>query len=289
MEIILNRIRKSKFFNIILNLVGIVGLDKVCVRLMYLWIEKHPTDQMKDSLKYYDEHEKEIIRIKELLADDKSRKVWRQAIEFRKTMNYKEHPGKENDQYFVNDIIKLEPNEVFIDCGGYDGATSLEFMRRCEGKFKQIVIFEPDYQCKPMLKKNIPEDKRIKVIFKGGWSKTTNIRFISSGDSASHVAECTNIDSSDLEVIPVIAMDECEICRDATFIKMDLEGSEIKALQGAKKLILKNKPKLAICIYHSDEDMTGIIDYIHDLVPDYKLYVRHHSVGVIETVVYAII
>ena len=127
------------------------------------------------------------------------------------------------------------------------------------------------------------------MIFKGVWSKTTNIRFISSGDSASHVAECTNIDSSDLEVIPVIAMDECEICRDATFIKMDLEGSEIKALQGAKKLILKNKPKLAICIYHSDEDMTGIIDYIHDLVPDYKLYVRHHSVGVIETVVYAII
>lgn len=91
-----------------------------------------------------------------------------------------------------------------------------------------------------------------------------------------------------MDVISVVSIDGCDECSEATFIKMDLEGAEQKALKGAEETIKRNKPKLAICIYHSDEDMIEIIDYLHNLVPEYKLYVRHHSTAAIETVVYAI-
>ena len=66
-----------------------------------------------------------------------------------------------------------------------------------------------------------------------------------------------------------------------------MEGTEQNVLKGAKEIIIRNKPKFAIYIYHSDGDMIGIIDYIHELVPEYKLYVRHHSTSQMETVMYA--
>lgn len=74
-----------------------------------------------------------------------------------------------------------------------------------------------------------------------------------------------------------------------TFIKMDVEGSELESLKGAKNTILRDKPKLAICIYHKPEDMVTIPLYIKELVPEYKLYVRHHSNSWAETVLYAVL
>ena len=73
-----------------------------------------------------------------------------------------------------------------------------------------------------------------------------------------------------------------------TYIKMDVEGAELDALHGAKETILRNHPKLAICFYHYQRDFVEIQKWIHSLVPEYKLYIRHHSFSVNETVLYAI-
>jgi hypothetical protein len=80
-----------------------------------------------------------------------------------------------------------------------------------------------------------------------------------------------------------------QIKEKVTFIKADIEGAEMEMLKGAKETILKNKPKLAICIYHSDEDMLQIAEWIHNIVPEYKLYVRMHGKypAGYETVLYA--
>ena len=75
---------------------------------------------------------------------------------------------------------------------------------------------------------------------------------------------------------------------DITFIKMDIEGSEIPALRGAKEIIETQKPKLAICVYHKPEDIWEIPELILDYVPEYRLYLRHYSITYTETVLYAI-
>ena len=69
---------------------------------------------------------------------------------------------------------------------------------------------------------------------------------------------------------------------------MDVEGAELESLKGAQKVIQRDKPKLAICIYHKPEDMVEIPLYIKELIPEYKLYIRHHSNYIFETVLYAI-
>jgi hypothetical protein len=70
---------------------------------------------------------------------------------------------------------------------------------------------------------------------------------------------------------------------------MDLEGTEIDALYGAKNTIIQNKPKLAISIYHTSEHLYEIPLLIHEWVPEYKLYVRHHTDTCADTVLYAVV
>jgi hypothetical protein len=71
---------------------------------------------------------------------------------------------------------------------------------------------------------------------------------------------------------------------------MDIEGAELDALKGAEETIKRDKPKLAICIYHKDSDFVETPEYIHEFVPEYRLYVRHHGrTSARETVLYAVI
>jgi len=73
-----------------------------------------------------------------------------------------------------------------------------------------------------------------------------------------------------------------------TYIKMDIEGAELNALKGAANTIKKNKPRLAICVYHKPEDILEIPVFLSELVPSYQFYLRHHSQYYIETVLYAV-
>lgn len=292
--VLLDRIRGNHVANEIMTMLGKLGMDRFFYMLFYKYFEKHPSVAMRNSSAYFNRHEKDIEMIKGWLADEKSKKIWEQMIEFRKTMNYKLHPGRELPQYFVKEIIQFNQNERFIDCGGFDGATSLEFIHSLKilgGGYESIVIFEPDKLNVRLIKEKTADRDHIVLIEKGLWNKHANIGFRGSGNSSSKVIEldenCT--DFSSIDTIEVVAMDDVAECKDATFIKMDLEGSEIMALKGAEKIIKRNKPKLAVCIYHSDQDMLEIIQYIHRLVPEYKLFVRQHANSYNETVLYAVV
>ncbi len=71
-----------------------------------------------------------------------------------------------------------------------------------------------------------------------------------------------------------------------TFFKVDIEGFEMRLLYSAKKTILKNNPKIAICTYHKSSDIFDFIDFIKQLVPEYRFALRHHSYSLLETVLY---
>lgn len=73
-----------------------------------------------------------------------------------------------------------------------------------------------------------------------------------------------------------------------SFIKLDIEGAELRSLQGAGRIILRNRPRLAVCLYHKKEDYWKISCYLKSLVPEYRLYIRHYSNYSAETVLYAV-
>ncbi len=73
-----------------------------------------------------------------------------------------------------------------------------------------------------------------------------------------------------------------------TFIKLDVEGAELEALKGARDTIIREHPKLAICVYHKKEDIWEIPEYILSLSKEYRLYIRHYHWNPSETVLYAV-
>lgn len=188
-------------------------------------------------------------------------------------------------QYFEESIMEYKDGEIFVDCGCYDFESSEKLMNICE--VKKIYAFEPDMQNLKKIQSNIKRlecEEKVEVFNCGLWDKSTSLYFNASGDMMSNV--CCN--STGKYKIKVTALDNV-IKEKVTFIKMDIEGSEMKALQGGKNLILTYKPKLAISIYHKWEDLVDIPAYIHELVPEYKLFIRHYFYSPAETVLYATI
>ena len=188
------------------------------------------------------------------------------------------------EQYFGPDFMKYEADEVLVDAGCYNLNSSLKFREHC-GRLKKIYAFEPDPENYAVCleKKARFGLSEVQLFPAGVWSEETVLHFSATNDGGSHISEEGAV------TVPVMSIDETVDPADrVTMIKMDIEGAELEALNGARKVIQRDRPKLAICIYHKPEDMTEIPLYIKELVPEYKLYVRHHSNIDSETVLYAI-
>lgn len=189
-------------------------------------------------------------------------------------------------QYFNPDFMRLEEREIFVDAGACNLETSLILRERCPDA--KVYAFEPDdacYQC-CLKKKDETNFSAAKIFPFGTWSKQDVLHFCIDRTGSSRICEDGMGSNCD---IPVMTIDEAIDKGDkVTFIKMDVEGSELESLKGARQTILRDKPKLAICIYHKPEDMYTIPLYIKKLVPEYKLYIRHHATTSGETVLYAV-
>lgn len=189
----------------------------------------------------------------------------------------------EAEQYFNPDFMKYEEEEVFIDAGCNNLSTAAKLKKYCK-KVKKVYAFEPDPSNYDVCLKNREwfDDGTVEVFPCGTWSEKKTLYFSATGDGSSHVTDSGEV-SIEVTRIDDVVDPEMRV----TFIKMDVEGSELESLKGAKETIQRDKPKLAICIYHKPEDMITLPIYIRSIVPEYKLYLRHHSNGAGETVLYA--
>ena len=252
-------------------------------------------EEMEEARRFFQANESRVAAICESFEDHKSIDTFKKAILYRQTLNIKYRPPFSiHDQYFPSGIVNLGDQEVFVDCGAYVGDTVNHFLKVCNHKYRRIIAFEPDLSMgRKIAALDVPN---LVQINSGVWSKTTKLKFdIINRIGGAKINQTKtlligNIDagSTVVEEIKVQAIDETESCRDCTFIKMDIEGSEMNALLGARKTIERMRPKLAICIYHSDEDMLRIPEWILNLQLNYKLFVRHHFGARNETVAYAI-
>ena len=85
-----------------------------------------------------------------------------------------------------------------------------------------------------------------------------------------------------------MALDEVLGENKPTYIKMDIEGSELDALMGAQNIIRKNLPVLAICSYHRQDHLWKIPALIHSYADEYRFFLQPHLLEVWDLVCYAI-
>ena len=119
---------------------------------------------------------------------------------------------------------------------------------------------------------------------KGLWDCETELAFEAGGGQGSKIGE----NGKNVIKIQTASIDDVVGEDEVSFIKLDVEGAELKALQGAERTIRKYRPRLAISIYHKPEDILEIPEYILSLHDDYKLYIRHYQMSPCETILYAI-
>lgn len=232
--------------------------------------------------------EEKIESVKEFLADEESKLIVNRIVEKRKkgALDYTDIKG-DGSEYFGHSFFTCGENEVFIDAGGYDGDTIEEFAAFTRNIYKRIYSFEPDKSTGELLKAKLYKyGDKVRFYPYGLWSETTKLPFLNDNRfDSSHIVN----DDTASSQIQCVKLDDIIRNEVVTFIKMDIEGAEIPALHGAKNIILKDTPKLAICIYHKPEDLWEIPLLIRSWVPEYKFYVRHYGERFYGTILFATI
>ena len=214
------------------------------------------------------------------LADAQSRQVLDDVLSFRLTGDctfMSPYSFRPREQYF-EDFLGLGENDIFVDAGGYDGDTTEEFCRRYPG-YKKVYLFEPSMNNLTNAKTRLKDYRNIEFVQLGVSDTEEKVFFNPDGGSAS----CISLAGSCQ--IDVTTLDRY-VDKKVTFIKMDLEGWEIKALQGAKNHIVEDFPALAIAVYHNASDFWRIFEYVISLRKDYKVFLRHYTESWTETIMY---
>lgn len=221
------------------------------------------------TMDYLKENDELFDKAYEMLADEKSKSDFIDVLNFKISgkVQYLFSCESEKEKLY-NDILHLSENETIVDLGAYDGDTIREFLGITKGNYNKIYAFEPDGKNFKKLCDKTAELTDIERFNLGAWDKKETLFFKKQKGRNSHLSD---------EGIPV-QFDSVDntVEDDVTFIKMDIEGAEMKALEGAKKTIERCHPKLYVCAYHRNEDMFALPLKIKELDETYKIYFRHH-------------
>lgn len=195
----------------------------------------------------------------------------------------------QQESYFPDDIFSLRSDEKFIDCGAYDGITIKQFLKRQVDFVGKIVAYEPD----PTNFNQLQEYVSSLTDYDTNWiiplpyavgAQRSKVHFQATGTMGS------TVNNNGLLEVDCISLDEdlpkLEIA--PTYIKMDIEGSEMDALVGTSTLIKATMPILAICLYHRYDDLWQIPLYINSLASNYHFFLRPHEIEGWQLVLYAV-
>ena len=193
----------------------------------------------------------------------------------------------EYNQGSVN--FKVNNGDYVIDGGAFYADNTLIFAHDV-GENGKVFSFEFMPENTSVWHKNVnlnPElSKRITLIEKALWSDSKSELYVGGTGPESYCSDKLIAGSKLVKTICVDDFVEKNNIEKIDFIKLDIEGAELPCLKGAQKTIKKFKPRLALCVYHKDDDLITIPQYVKSLVPEYKMYLKHHTDGIQETVLY---
>jgi FkbM family methyltransferase len=234
-----------------------------------------------------------VDRIREgygLLSDTKSCTEFANQVQWRCSMDYSclSSPAPAADMYYAPDLIRLLREEVLVDCGAFDGDSIRMFLARTAGAFRHIYALEPDPKNLAALKAYLSslaasEAGRVSMLPFGASDRSGTAAFNATGTVGSSL-----ITGGGSENIECRRLDDVLDDPAPTFIKMDIEGAELKAIVGATETIRKARPILAVCAYHRCEHLWTLPVLIHSVLTEYNIFLRRYAEECWETVYYAI-
>lgn len=235
---------------------------------------------------YFSSNASSILSGFDMMADDKSRETYFNNIRFRLLADFSKAPSPDaGRQYFAEDIFQLGECEAFVDAGAYNGDTLREFFLRVPNG--SAYAFEPDPENFGKLVsyvQDLSEDHRQRIqcrsLALGDCARS--MRFTAKGGPEASISPDGTLS------VDMVRLDDLPFATAPTFLKLDIEGGEYKALLGSSKFISSQKPLIAVCVYHRPDDLWSLTNLLHSLNPDYRFHLRVYDHDGWETVLYAV-
>ncbi len=246
----------------------------------------------KDTMQFYIT---EVNRARDIWADQKSKDIYESIIKYRANEPFSllYHYLDPLQNQYLDEVVQFSDNETIVDAGGFDINTIKRVSQYFEDKnltYRKYMCIEPVPEFYQEICTDISELglKNVVAINKAICNKKGIIEFKVYG-ACSRLLDKPSSDSNGVITVETDTIDNmCSDDTPITFLKMDIEGAELAALEGAKNTIQRDKPKCAISVYHKPEDIFVIPLYLKQLNPDYKLYLRYYTPWLNEIVCYAI-
>jgi FkbM family methyltransferase len=230
----------------------------------------------------------DIRLLYEELADDASRDVLVRQLRWRLDLDFGALPRPvEGPAYFQSDLLPIRQDEVFVDCGAYDGDSLRAFRSRMEGNVARVIAIEPDPASHARLEASVstfPPNvrRRMRTLKVAVGRYREKLRFESSGLASARASDLGTIE------VDCLPLDEILEGDTPTLVKMDLEGAEVAALLGGEAAIRRAKPSMAVCVYHRPDHLWTIPLLLRRMLPRHALYLRPHGYEGWDLVCYAI-
>lgn len=268
-----------------LNCLNIISGDSLCWKYPDTFLPIMSLDMPHGVYQQGDD----VRKCLDLWADEASRLEYMAQLKWRMRGDHGGLPSApiSEAQYLPENLFSLSPNEVFVDCGAYDGDTVRSFIKRYGSSFGKIVALEPDAinfhkLCDYILTLNADvRDKVIALPLAAGARRET-LCFKTTG-TASSMIETDGIDK--VECAP---LDDLLSDMQPTYIKMDIEGAEPDALLGARRTIERHAPVLAVCVYHQQDHLWRLPLLIQSLSGNYRFFLRRYNPDCWDVVCYAV-
>lgn len=178
----------------------------------------------------------------------------------------------ENMDYFCDKDLAPRGDVTFIDVGAFCGE-SIEPVRRIYGeRLKKCIAFEPDTDAFAGLNSYVRNNDLAGLVDIFPYAlgdMNTVIKFKAAGAN-SMVSDDGRMQMEQRTFDGIL---NGEMAGDV-MVKMDIEGGEMAALRGMKKMIKKYGPYMAVCLYHKEADLYDIPNYLQSLRKDYRFYLR---------------
>jgi len=230
----------------------------------------------------------QILECAKSLSDTASVGCYYGQLAFRIRMDFEAlSPPDPVNQYFPPDIFGSIIPGPFVDCGAYDGDVLKSLLRRTGPNAPEIIAYEPDptnFKKLTAWIESIPVTLRPKITCRpvAVGNITGNVSFSASEGTSSRV------DTEGSQHVKIVRLDEDLTDSLPGWIKMDLEGHELQALEGAERLYSRSRPVFSICLYHQPSDLWNIPLFIKKRFPDDEFFLRSHGPDGFELVYYAL-
>jgi len=177
--------------------------------------------------------------------------------------------------YWESEEARLDRFDKFtlVDGGAYIGDSLQQILNSTKSKLAHAYCFELDKENAKELRKFISNEKlrnRVTVYDMGLGNTEKSVGIYKPSAPGTTIITDTNNGNS-----KIVSLDMLKLVVDGKLcIKLDIEGFELDALQGARDTIRAYKPELAVCVYHKNDDVYEIPKMIKSIAPEYKCVLR---------------